>query len=57
MQQAGPGYYPDPLNPRRLRWWNGLAWTDLVFLAQLAADIPSIAIIDARVRLLNNASL
>ncbi|MEX0949489.1 MAG: DUF2510 domain-containing protein [Acidimicrobiia bacterium] len=24
---AGPGWHPDPLDPTRLRWWDGAAWT------------------------------
>jgi hypothetical protein len=23
-----PAWHPDPLDPERLRWWDGLAWTD-----------------------------
>lgn len=22
-----PDWYPDPADPRMMRWWNGLAWT------------------------------
>jgi Protein of unknown function (DUF2510) len=25
---APAGWYPDPGSPRRLRWWNGSAWTE-----------------------------
>ena len=24
------GWYPDPLRPARLRYWNGIAWSDAV---------------------------
>jgi hypothetical protein len=24
-----PGWYPDPTNRSRLRWWDGLDWTDI----------------------------
>ncbi|UKE98278.1 DUF2510 domain-containing protein [Paenarthrobacter nicotinovorans] len=27
---AAPGWYPDPADPRCLRWWNGTGWTDRV---------------------------
>jgi uncharacterized membrane protein YhaH (DUF805 family) len=23
-----PGWYPDPSNPEKLKWWNGSAWTN-----------------------------
>ena len=23
-----PGWYPDPVNPQKLKWWNGSAWTN-----------------------------
>ena len=23
-----PGWYPDPVNPEKLKWWNGSAWTN-----------------------------
>ncbi|WP_354626985.1 DUF2510 domain-containing protein [Paenarthrobacter sp. CC6] len=27
---TAPGCYPDPADPRCLRWWNGTGWTDRV---------------------------
>jgi hypothetical protein len=27
--RASPGWYPDPADPRRWRYWNGLAWTEV----------------------------
>lgn len=24
---TAPGWYPDPIDPRHLRWWNGTCWT------------------------------
>lgn len=27
-QQAAPGWYPDPYQPARLRYWDGAEWTD-----------------------------
>jgi hypothetical protein len=27
---VGPGWYPDPLRPGRLRYWSGGAWSDAV---------------------------
>jgi hypothetical protein len=25
---VAPGWYPDPDDPDRMRWWDGRAWTD-----------------------------
>ena len=30
MSNAVPGWYADPENPARWRWWDGSAWTDQV---------------------------
>jgi hypothetical protein len=30
MTDAAPGWYADPENPARWRWWDGGAWTDQV---------------------------
>ena len=30
MSYAVPGWYADPENPARWRWWDGSAWTDQV---------------------------
>lgn len=27
-EPSAPGWYPDPQDGRRLRWWSGRAWTD-----------------------------
>ena len=28
MTLPPPGWYQDPLNPDRQKWWDGTAWTD-----------------------------
>lgn len=28
MTAPSAGWYPDPSDPRRLRWWTGIGWTD-----------------------------
>jgi len=35
VQRTGPrpGWYPDPHDPARLRWWTGAGWTDYTALA------------------------
>lgn len=38
---AGPGWHPDPLDPARLRWWDGTIWSARV--ARLEAGSEGIA--------------
>lgn len=33
-----PGWYPDPSNPEKLKWWNGSVWTDE---PQTASGVPA----------------
>lgn len=33
-----PGWYPDPKDPQRLRWWDGAGWTTNVFVPDTNAD-------------------
>jgi uncharacterized membrane protein YhaH (DUF805 family) len=33
-----PGWYPDPVNPSKVKWWNGSAWTEE---PQTSSGIPS----------------
>lgn len=33
-----PGWYPDPSNPEKLKWWNGSAWTNE---PQTQAGVPA----------------
>lgn len=35
-----PGWYRDPGHPGRQRWWNGLAWSDQVRIADASAPSP-----------------
>ncbi|MHB1009072.1 MAG: RDD family protein [Propionibacteriaceae bacterium] len=35
-----PGWYRDPADPGRQRWWNGVAWSDQVRLADASAPSP-----------------
>ncbi|QPK81075.1 DUF2510 domain-containing protein [Schaalia sp. ZJ405] len=37
MSTPERGWYPDPENPRKIRWWDGDSWTTQV------ADLPSSA--------------
>jgi hypothetical protein len=39
MSQIQAGWYPDPQDPRYLRYWDGTAWTDQV--AALAPGVPA----------------
>ena len=39
-QQTPPGWYPDPGDPDRSRWWSGTAWTGLT---ALPSAVPQMA--------------
>jgi hypothetical protein len=42
-EQAPEGWYPDPHDPQRLRWWDGGAWTEHV---EEAAALPPLGVSD-----------
>lgn len=39
--QPEAGWYPDPADPARLRWWDGAAWTEDVTDAQAPTEVAA----------------
>ncbi len=42
-----PGWYPDPDNARKRRWWDGSAWTDPPKIPKPPTKIRDVAIVGA----------
>lgn len=40
---ARPGWYPDPWDPRRTRWWDGTAWTAHVGGGATSSGLPPLS--------------
>jgi hypothetical protein len=40
---APAGWYPDPRDPRRIRWWDGTGWTETTQPAPTGAEAPPAA--------------
>jgi membrane protease YdiL (CAAX protease family) len=38
--RADPAWHPDPVAPKRQRWWDGTAWTDHVADGGVVRDVP-----------------
>ena len=43
MTAASAGWYPDPEDPRRVRYWSGTGWTTHVHAPADATDVPALS--------------